>query len=97
MPEGGILSIRSMDIEKHLIISISDTGVGIPAENISKIFDPFFTTKDVGVGSGLGLSVSYGIIEKLGGRIDVFSEVNKGTTFKITIPKKEAEAIYGGA
>lgn len=94
MPEGGILSIRSMDIEKHLIISISDTGVGIPAENISKIFDPFFTTKDVGVGSGLGLSVSYGIIEKLGGRIDVFSEVNKGTTFKITIPKKEVKTNY---
>ncbi len=91
MPEGGLLSIRSIDLERHIVISISDTGVGIAKENITKIFDPFFTTKDVGVGSGLGLSVSYGIIEKLGGSIDVLSEINKGTTFKITIPKKEVE------
>ncbi|MFZ3091440.1 MAG: ATP-binding protein [Nitrospirota bacterium] len=97
MSEGGILSVRSVDLEKHLIISISDTGVGIPEENIAKIFDPFFTTKDVGVGSGLGLSVSYGIVGKLGGRIDVLSEVNKGTTFKITIPKKEVKTNYEGA
>ena len=91
MPDGGILSIRSVDLEKHIMLSISDTGIGITKENLSKIFDPFFTTKDVGVGSGLGLSVSYGIIEKLGGKIDVLSEVNKGTTFKITIPKREVE------
>lgn len=91
MPDGGILSIRSVDLEKNIMLSISDTGIGITKENLSKIFDPFFTTKDVGVGSGLGLSVSYGIIEKLGGKIDVLSEVNKGTTFKITIPKREVE------
>jgi len=91
MPDGGILSIRSVDLEKHIMLSISDTGIGITKENLSKIFDPFFTTKDVGVGSGLGLSVSYGIIEKLDGKIDVLSEVNKGTTFKITIPKREVE------
>ncbi|MBI3815213.1 MAG: PAS domain S-box protein [Nitrospinae bacterium] len=88
MPEGGTLLINSREEADNLLVTISDTGMGIPQENMSKIFDPFFTTKDVGMGTGLGLSVSYGIIEKLGGRIEVQSEVNKGTTFTIAIPKK---------
>jgi len=84
---GGILSIKSMEESDGLVVSISDTGIGIPQKNLSRIFDPFFTTKEVGTGTGLGLSVSYGIIERLGGRIEVQSEINKGTTFTIVIPK----------
>jgi signal transduction histidine kinase len=72
-------------------VKISDTGIGIPRENIKRIFDPFFTTKDVGVGTGLGLSLSYGIIKKLGGEIEVKSEVGKGSTFKVVMPPKQGE------
>jgi PAS domain S-box-containing protein len=67
-------------------VIISDTGVGIPKENISKIFDPFFTTKEVGKGTGLGMNIAYNIIKKHNGTIDVESEVGKGTTFIIKIP-----------
>ncbi|MFZ5924725.1 MAG: sensor histidine kinase, partial [Bacillota bacterium] len=67
-------------------IVVKDTGCGIPPENIPKIFDPFFTTKEVGKGTGLGLAVSFGIVEKHGGAIGVESEVGKGTTFTITLP-----------
>lgn len=87
MTDRGTLSIKSREEKNELIITVSDTGTGIPPENLSKIFDPFFTTKDIGSGTGLGLSVSYGIIEKLGGKIEVNSEVNKGTIFTIVIPK----------
>lgn len=91
MPEGGTLTIKSREGKNNLTFSFSDTGIGIPEENLNRIFDPFFTTKDVGVGTGLGLSLSYGIIEKLGGHIDVLSEVGKGTTFKVIIPRREAK------
>lgn len=91
MPEEGILSIKSEDEKDNLVVTISDTGIGIPEDNISRIFDPFFTTKDVGIGTGLGLSVSYGIIEKLGGRIEVQSMPNNGAVFTIIIPKKYSE------
>jgi two-component system, NtrC family, sensor kinase len=67
-------------------IAIADTGKGIPREALEKIFDPFFTTKKVGEGTGLGLTISYSIIEKLGGRINVESAEGKGTTFHITLP-----------
>ncbi len=72
-------------------ISVSDTGSGIPPEQLQKIFDPFFTTKDIGKGTGLGLSVSYGIVRAHGGTIEVESTVGKGTTFRIIIPV-EAQA-----
>jgi PAS domain S-box-containing protein len=91
--DGGALSVKSMEDADELIVSISDTGIGIPQENLGRIFDPFFTTKDVGTGTGLGLSVSYGIIERLGGKIEVNSEVNRGTTFTITIPKIKASEV----
>jgi len=67
-------------------IEISDTGSGIPKEDLSEIFDQFFTTKDVGKGTGLGLNVAYNIIKKHKGTIDVESKVGTGTTFIIRIP-----------
>ncbi|KHK03303.1 sensor histidine kinase [Desulfovibrio sp. TomC] len=67
-------------------IAITDTGKGIPREALEKIFDPFFTTKKVGEGTGLGLTISYSIIEKLGGHINVHSQEGQGTTFHITLP-----------
>lgn len=84
MPEGGKLVVRAnLDKGKFVRVDVSDTGCGIPKENIDRIFDPFFTTKQVGHGSGLGLSVSYGIIQKVGGRLTVESEPGKGTVFSV--------------
>ena len=75
----------------RLEVRISDTGIGIPEENLSKIFDPFFTTKPVGKGTGLGMNISYSIIEKHKGEIRVESEVGKGTTFFIGLPVESLE------
>ena len=88
MEDGGVLSIRACreSNEDDFYFEVSDTGKGIPPQDLGKIFDPFFTTKDVGKGSGLGLSVSHGIIEQHGGRIEVKSEVGKGTTFTVFLP-----------
>jgi two-component system NtrC family sensor kinase len=72
-------------------ISISDTGCGIPPENLERVFDPFFTTKGVGHGTGLGLSVSYGIIQSHNGEISVSSEPGQGTTFTISLPKPQVQ------
>jgi PAS domain S-box-containing protein len=71
---------------KFVLVEFTDTGEGIPAENLSRIFDPFFTTKDVGKGTGLGLATSYGIVEEHGGKIRVKSKVGEGTTFTIELP-----------
>jgi len=70
----------------EVVISIADTGPGIPKEKLDKIFDPFFTTKKVGEGTGLGLTISFSIIQKLGGRIKVESEEGQGATFIISLP-----------
>ncbi|MBI5967133.1 MAG: Cache 3/Cache 2 fusion domain-containing protein [Deltaproteobacteria bacterium] len=67
-------------------VSVKDTGIGIPEENVEKIFEPFFSTKEVGKGIGLGLSICYGIIEAHGGRIEVESKVGEGTTFRVILP-----------
>ena len=90
MSGNGKLTIqtRLSEDESFVYISFTDTGVGIPEENLSKIFDPFFTTKEVGKGTGLGLAVCYGIVEKHGGRIEVESQVGRGTTFRIVLPVK---------
>jgi len=77
--------------QKGIEIAIADTGSGIPPENLDKLFDPFYTTKEVGQGTGLGLSVSYGIIERHGGTIRVQSEVGKGSTFTIWLPLEESD------
>jgi two-component system, NtrC family, sensor kinase len=91
MPKGGRLTVRVREeVEAgQLRIDVSDTGVGIPPENLSKVFDPFFTTKEPGHGTGLGLSVSYGIVEKHKGKITVESEVGRGTTFSVSLPAKQ--------
>lgn len=86
----GVLDISTGIVKRegkgYLMIEISDHGVGMPQEIINKIFDPFFTTKPVGVGTGLGLSVSFGIIEKHQGKLEVTSKENEGTTFTIYLP-----------
>ncbi|MGD2123550.1 MAG: ATP-binding protein [Gemmatimonadota bacterium] len=91
MSEGGELSVEAADVDGDWVrVSVSDTGPGIPPEHIPEIFDPFFTTKGPGMGTGLGLSVSHGIVEEHGGRIEVSSETGKGTTFSVYLPVAEA-------
>jgi len=84
MPNGGtlIISTEWLEKEKEIKIVIEDTGTGISPENLDKVFDPFFSTKSQ-KGFGLGLSVSYGIIENHGGRVDVKSREGEGTRFSI--------------
>jgi two-component system, NtrC family, sensor kinase len=86
MPQGGCLTLAVRNEEGKVLIEVSDTGVGIASENLTKIFDPFFTTKEVGRGTGLGLAVCYGIVTEHGGRLDVQSTVGVGTTFLISLP-----------
>jgi two-component system NtrC family sensor kinase len=85
----GISVSASNTDKKGVEISITDTGCGIPPENLDKLFEPFFTTKEVGRGTGLGLAVSYGIVQRHGGTIRVQSEVGRGSTFTIWIPVEE--------
>lgn len=106
MPNGGQLMIctQAVDLdasyaqahidglEGHcVLLSISDTGVGIPKENQSRIFEPFFTTKEMGKGTGLGLSMVYGIVKQSGGHISLESELGVGTTFRIYFPASEVQ------
>ncbi len=86
MPKGGTLTIQTSMEDKHVLIHVQDTGVGIPEEIRDKIFEAFFTTKQKVKGVGLGLSVCYGIIKDHGGEIKVESEEGKGTTFTIRLP-----------
>jgi signal transduction histidine kinase len=82
----GEITIKTWDGDGSIWVTVSDTGHGIPKEDLNKIFEPFFTTKGVGKGTGLGLSISYEIIQKHEGEITVESEVGKGTTFTIRLP-----------
>lgn len=84
--EKGKITIRTFLKDKEIYLQFSDMGVGIPPENLPKIFDPGFTTKGVGVGTGLGLSISYRIVEDHDGKIEVESEVGKGSTFTVRLP-----------
>jgi two-component system, NtrC family, sensor kinase len=88
MKDGGEITIRAHNEfdREGFSFQVTDTGEGIPQNIITKIFDPFFTTKDVGKGSGLGLSITYGIMEQHSGNISVSSEVGKGTTFTCFLP-----------
>ncbi|MGD0971921.1 MAG: ATP-binding protein [Desulfobaccales bacterium] len=88
MLEGGSLTVRAYSTPdgQWLKVQVMDTGMGIAAEHLPHIFDPFYTTKQVGRGTGLGLSVTYGIVEKHGGHIEVESEKGKGSTFSVVLP-----------
>lgn len=88
----GKITIRTGTSDEYVWIEIADTGAGIPKEILSRIFDPFFTTKPIGSGTGLGLSLSYGIIQKHNGRIEVESELDSGTTFRIRLPIRHQPA-----
>jgi PAS domain S-box-containing protein len=107
MPEGGKITIetRNMSLDKqfceehpwakkgeYVMLSVSDTGTGIPQEDIDRIFEPFFTTKEVGKGTGLGLATVYGIIKQHEGLLNLYSEENVGTVFNIYLPRV-AEAV----
>ncbi len=102
MPEGGKLTLETADVvlDEHyagtnpevvpgpyVLIAVSDTGTGIPADIIDKVFDPFFTTKDVGEGTGLGLSMVYGFVKQSSGHIKIYSEPGHGTVVKIYLPR----------
>ncbi len=95
MPEGGQIVVRTYLQKDRLVVEIADTGMGISDIHIDRIFDPFFTTKDAGQGTGLGLSVSYGIIEQHGGKIEVSSSPGKGSTFKIILPLNDSLSAEG--
>jgi len=86
----GNITITTKALAEEIVVSIADTGKGIAAVDQPRIFEPFYTTKEVGEGTGLGLSISYGIVEKHKGRIEVDSELGKGTTFDIYLPLRQS-------
>jgi PAS domain S-box-containing protein len=87
MPNGGTLTIRASATDRQEVtVAFEDTGRGIPPENVDKVFDPFFTTMPVGTGVGLGLAISYSIIQQHHGTIDIESEVGEGSTFTVWLP-----------
>ena len=92
--KGGTISLAARNQDDRVLLTIADDGAGIPQDVLPRIFDPFFTTKDVGEGSGLGLSIVHGIIERHGGHIDVDSHPGQGTKFSISFP---LPPVGGGA
>jgi two-component system NtrC family sensor kinase len=82
----GRIRVETSAADNWVRIRMTDTGEGIPTENMDKIFEPFFTTKEIGQGTGLGLSVTYGLVKDMGGSIHVESVVGEGTTFIVSFP-----------
>ena len=108
MPHGGTLQITAenlfideqyarmhldANVGPYVVVTVTDTGMGIPPDILHRIFDPFFTTKDVGKGTGLGLSAVLGIVKTHGGFVDVHSEVNNGSTFKVYLPANQSTVV----
>jgi two-component system NtrC family sensor kinase len=93
MRPGGTLTVRTGFAEQPGLgrIAVSDTGTGITDSDLPHIFEPFFTTKEVGRGVGLGLAISHGIVTRHGGRIEVASQVDSGSTFRVLLPLAEGE------
>ena len=100
MPDGGLLTIETSNAPAgaslpgaHVIVTVSDTGAGIAPTHLDKVFEPFFTTKDVGQGSGLGLSMVYGFVERSGGQVTIESRPGAGTTVRLYFPKSPEQDI----
>ena len=91
-PRGALVELAAEIVEREVVLRVTDHGTGIAPEHLAKVFDPFFTTKDVDKGTGLGLAISHGIVERHHGRIEVESELGRGTTFRVVLPLRTVDS-----